>query len=74
MPKKSSKLMTDNIKKATKTVDNNIKKVIEKVEDPKLWESTTLLFFIPLIVLIIIMISYLIYVEIYKNDKEKEKK
>ena len=73
MPKKSTKLINDNIKKATNTIDKNFKRVIEKVEDPKLWESTTLLFFIPLIVLIIIMIAYLIYREIhnkYKKDKK----
>ena len=73
MQKKSNKLLKDNIKKATKNIDENIKHVIKKVEDPKLWESTALLFFIPLIVLIIIMILYLIYREIHKNEDEEKK-
>tara|TARA_B100000900_G_C20383553_1_gene635575 strand:+ start:218 stop:436 length:219 start_codon:yes stop_codon:yes gene_type:complete len=72
MSKKYSKLKK-NITNLTKTVDYNVKQVIDKVDDPKLWESTTILFFIPLIILIIIMIGYLIYREIHKN-KEEEKK
>ena len=70
---KNSKKFKSNIKRVTETVDNNLKKVIEKVEDPKLWESTTILFFIPLIIIIIIMIMYLIYREIYKNKDDNEK-